>query len=241
MRHAVLAIPTLVAIAAPGGATSAVPAAAQATAVVASITDGDTLRLTNGMRVRLLQIDAPEVGTGECHSRASRTALLARVPVGSRIVLERDRSLDTVDRYGRLLRYVRRGTMNVNVALVRAGAAAPYFYRGERGTYAGRLLAEATRARAGRRGLWGACPRTALDPTGPVETGRSGPSGESGGAVGIIGSGGGGRCDPAYPGVCIAPPPPDLDCADVPYRRLRVRAPDPHGFDGDRDGVGCES
>lgn len=53
--------------------------------------------------------------------------------------------------------------------------------------------------------------------------------------------GGGDGCDPSYPGVCIPPSPPDLDCPDVSFRRFRVVAPDPHGFDGDQDGVGCES
>ena len=48
------------------------------------------------------------------------------------------------------------------------------------------------------------------------------------------------RCDPSYPGVCIPPPPPDLDCADIPYRNFRVLPPDPHHFDGDHDGIGCE-
>jgi micrococcal nuclease len=33
----------------------------------------------------------------------------------------------------------------------------------------------------------------------------------------------------------------DLDCPDVPYRRFRVVPPDPHNFDRDRDGIGCES
>jgi hypothetical protein len=40
--------------------------------------------------------------------------------------------------------------------------------------------------------------------------------------------------------VCIPPPPPDLDCADVSYRRFRVLPPDPHRFDGEGDAVGCE-
>jgi micrococcal nuclease len=52
---------------------------------------------------------------------------------------------------------------------------------------------------------------------------------------------GGGNCDPSYPTVCIVPPPPDLNCSDVPYRRFDVVGPDPHGFDGDNDGIGCES
>ncbi|MBK9712774.1 MAG: thermonuclease family protein [Kouleothrix sp.] len=47
-------------------------------------------------------------------------------------------------------------------------------------------------------------------------------------------------CDPPYPDACIPPAPPDLECADVPYRRFGVLAPDPHRFDRDRDGIGCE-
>lgn len=54
-----------------------------------------------------------------------------------------------------------------------------------------------------------------------------------------------GKCAASYPTVCIPLPPPDLDCADIPYRHFRVRwdvaDPDPHHFDGNRDGVGCES
>jgi hypothetical protein len=57
-----------------------------------------------------------------------------------------------------------------------------------------------------------------------------------------LGDGGGstGNCDPAYPGVCIPPRPPDLDCKQVPYTNFTVLPPDPHGFDRDADGVGCE-
>ena len=49
------------------------------------------------------------------------------------------------------------------------------------------------------------------------------------------------NCSPSYPGVCIPPPPPDLDCGDIPYRNFTVLQPDPHRFDGDKDGIGCES
>ena len=48
------------------------------------------------------------------------------------------------------------------------------------------------------------------------------------------------RCDPSYPTVCIPPPPPDLDCGDVPYSNFKVLPSDPHNFDGDKDGIGCE-
>ena len=49
------------------------------------------------------------------------------------------------------------------------------------------------------------------------------------------------HCDPSYPGVCIPAPPPDLDCGDVSVRRFRVVGADPHRFDVDGDGLGCES
>jgi micrococcal nuclease len=49
------------------------------------------------------------------------------------------------------------------------------------------------------------------------------------------------NCDPSYPGVCISPYPPDLNCGDVSDKRFEVLSPDPHGFDNDGDGVGCES
>jgi micrococcal nuclease len=71
-------------------------------------------------------------------------------------------------------------------------------------------------AREHDRGLWGAC-------------------------QGAGGGGGEQRCDPAYPGACIPSPPPDLDCADISFRHFQVLPPDPHNFDGDHNGVGCET
>ena len=49
------------------------------------------------------------------------------------------------------------------------------------------------------------------------------------------------NCDPSYPEVCIAPPPPDLNCDDVPYNNIQVVGSDPHGFDREGDGIGCEN
>ena len=203
--------------------------------VVVSVYDGDTLTLTSGRRVRLLQIDTPELGSGECYSRAARTALVSLAPPGARVTLEADPALDRVDRYGRLLRYVVRGGTNVNLELVRRGAAAPYFYRGERGRHAAALLRAAQQARAGRTGLWKACPSTALDPTRAVATGRSGPPATIAPATG--------KCDPNYAGGCVPPAPPDLDCVDIRalgIAPVRVVGSDPHRLDGDGDGLGCE-
>lgn len=52
---------------------------------------------------------------------------------------------------------------------------------------------------------------------------------------------GGGNCHPSYPDVCIPPAPPDLNCGDISYRNFRVTGSDPHNFDGNNDGRGCES
>ena len=227
MRLAFLLVTVLAAALAVAGSAAVSPA------VVATVTDGDTVRLADGRRVRLVQIDTPEVNTGGCYSRASRKALVRLLPERSSVGLEADPALDQVDRFGRLLRYVWRGGANVNLELVRQGAAAPYFYGGDLGRYANRLLSAAKAAKAARRGLWGACPGTLLDPFRQVETRQKDAT-----PRGIVPRSG---CAPSYPGVCIPPYPPDLDCSDVPHRRFRVVGNDPHGFDGDRDGVGCET
>lgn len=126
-------------------------------ATVARVGDGDSLDLHSGARVRLVQIDAPELGERECYSRESRTALERLVPRDTEVELESDPRLDDVDRYGRLLRYVHAAGRNVNLELVRRGAAAPYFRRGVEGRHASELLDAVVEARDARRGMWGAC------------------------------------------------------------------------------------
>lgn len=49
-----------------------------------------------------------------------------------------------------------------------------------------------------------------------------------------------GTCDDRYPGVCIPFSADDLDCADISHRNFAVSGTDPHQFDGDGNGVGCE-
>lgn len=153
-----------------GGASTSVE-----TATVDSVRDGDTILLEDGRRVRLVQVDAPELGV-ECWGEEAADALERLAPPGTDLRLERDPGLDDVDRHGRLLRYVHAGDSNLTLELVRIGAAAPYFYRCERGLYARRLVAAAREARTGRRGLWGACPGVRLLPDRPVATGTSRPA-----------------------------------------------------------------
>ena len=50
------------------------------------------------------------------------------------------------------------------------------------------------------------------------------------------------NCEPAYPTVCLPPPPPDLDCPEVlPLVNFQALPADPHGLDADKDGIACES
>jgi micrococcal nuclease len=104
-----------------------------------------------------VQIDAPELGEGECYAREAWRELERLASPGERVEIEADPKLDDLDRYGRLLRYVHADAANVNVELVRRGAAAPYFRRGEEGAYADELLDAADQARRGRVGMWGSC------------------------------------------------------------------------------------
>lgn len=183
--------------------------------MVTDVIDGDTLRVRrDGMevRVRLIGIDVPEAVA--CFGVAATARLRALAPPGTVVGLERD--VSETDRYGRLLCYVwlPDGRM-LNEVLVREGVAQAVTFPPDV-RYQDRLL----QAQAEGAGLWSAC--------GPTPT----PSGAAARP--------GGRCDPSYPDVCIPPPPPDLDCRDIPYRRFRVLPPDPHRLDGDGDGIGCE-
>jgi endonuclease YncB( thermonuclease family) len=158
-------------------AVKAVEHAASASPVyrVDHAVDGDTIALCNGQRVRLVQIDTPEVYFGtECYGPQASQTTKRLLPAGSRVRLFAEPATDRVDQYGRLLRYVVRvnGRVNVNIRLVAIGAAAPYFYRGRRGRYANRLEFLAKRAKARKLGLWNACPHTPYDPYHGVQTRR---------------------------------------------------------------------
>ena len=123
-----------------------------ASGIVASVTDGDTLRLADNRRIRLVQIDAPEVSAG----RVLLGAGVERAhPAGAgrrRRRVRLDRALDAKDEHGRFLAYVTHGKNNLNLQLVEVGAAAPYFFQGKRGQYAEDLMRAARRAQAADEG-----------------------------------------------------------------------------------------
>ncbi len=126
---------------------------ASASVQVARISDGDTLTISTGEKVRLLQIDTPEISPAECYGAEAHKALITLIGQ-SAISLESDSISDDQDQFGRKLRYVKVGKINLNLKLVQIGAATPYFYQGEKGKYAAQLLKAAENARAKKIGLW---------------------------------------------------------------------------------------
>ncbi len=191
------------------------------TGIVTRVIDGDTIDVRIGnqtFRVRYIGIDTPE--RGDLYFYQS-TEANRRLVEGKIVILVKD--VSEVDRYDRLLRYIFVGDVFVNHELIRQGYAYAYTYPPDVAC-ADIFVAAQQAARELEHGFWKPTPTYAPPPVVLPPAG-----------------GGGGNCHPSYPDVCIAPPPPDLDCKDIPFRRFRVLSPDPHRFDGDFDGIGCES
>jgi micrococcal nuclease len=244
---------------APAGWTNEVPRGA-ALASLISVSDGDTIRVDVGGQVETLRpilIDTPEThgpnNPPECYG-AEATAFLERLlPRGSALYLETD--VSERDRFGCLLRYVWLDRDDevylVNEAMVRAGYAAQSTFPPDV-KYEERIQAAARFAREHGYGLWSECETNAKGDTnelGGSETestpGEQPPLTPAPEQKQVFDPDGGvAGCDPAYPDLCVPPPPPDLDCSDIydqGFRHITVLPPDPHNLDGNRDGVACES
>ncbi len=187
---------------------------------VVRVIDGDTIEVeidSDVYTVRYIGVDTPETKhptRGVEPYGLEVTEFNRELVEGKTVFMEKD--VSEVDRFGRLLRYVWVNDVMVDAVLVAEGYARVATFPPDV-RYGEDFVTFEGKAREEGRGLW-----------------RLRASGEVGGEVEDDG------CDPAYPTVCIPSPPPDLNCADVPYRRFEVLAPDPHRFDGDRDGIGCE-
>jgi micrococcal nuclease len=204
---------------------------------VVRVVDGDTLdvRLLGGRRerIRLIGVDTPE--SGQCFALQAKTKA-RQLASGKRVRLIGEASQDTRDRYERLLAYVvLPGNRDLGRTLVSAGFGSVYVYARPFQRLAAYRAAERS-AKNGGRGLWTRCAGTSPPPPPPSPPPPS-PPGPPPPPVG--------GCAASYPDFCIPPPPPDLDCGQISGTNFRVRwdvpSPDPHRFDGDKDGIGCES
>lgn len=142
-----------------GGGTSVI----RQNAVVTKVVDGDTVRVRilpgRALRdVRLIGIDTPEVyGGTECWGPQASAALKRILPVGTRVRLASDRTQDRSDRYGRLLRYLSKGRLNVNRQQVANGSARVYVYDNRPFAQVKAFRSAQSRAQQSRLGLWGSC------------------------------------------------------------------------------------
>ena len=238
---------------APATWTTAIPAGAEPVDLI-TVNDGDTIEVWLNNRhehVRLVGIDTHEVGGGyqqeECFGPEASRFLKALLNVGGEIWIEQD--LEDRDQYGRLLRWVWAdfGTGQVyllNEALLRAGYAERY-RNTPNDRYLEELLAAEAFAQDYQLGLWASCDVPYRASSGAMQTvvQRSTRAPTPAGSIILTAPSTQNNrtgCDPAYPDACIRPSPPDLSCADIPYDHVRVLPPDPHHFDGNGDGVGCE-
>jgi micrococcal nuclease len=137
----------------------------EAGARVERVVDGDTLRISIDGRsrsVRLLGIDTPEThrpGTPvECGGPQATAHMQALAPPGTRVRLFTDPSQDRVDRYGRLLAYVRLPSGRfAEDSQLESGWATVYVYGGKPVSLYPRFRGEQQAARARGRGVWAAC------------------------------------------------------------------------------------
>lgn len=216
---------------------------------VVNVVDGDTINvIVDGSvyLVRYIGVDTPELGE-PCAEDAR--AFNASLVSGQEVQLVKDAS--DVDRYGRLLRYVYAGERFVNFELVAQGYAEAVAYPPDT-AHAEEFEGLEAQARAANlachaAGVFGGAigesvtsvptsppPAAATNPpapTSPAPAPTSPPPAPTQPTP---------NCDPSYPTVCIPPPPPDLNCSEIPHRNFPVLAPDPHNFDGNKDGIGCE-
>lgn len=240
------------------------------TATLLSVTDGDTVKVTlNGRteNVRLIGVDTPETvdprSPVQCFGREASDYAKSALTPGLTVGLESDPTQDNRDKYDRLLRYIwlPDGVL-FNLQTIAAGYAHEYTYS-QPYKYQSQFKDAERQAREAEIGLWSpttcagntqqaaAQPAPAPAPQQPPAQPAPGvvvpapappqPAPRQPAAPAPAPAPARGNCDPSYPTVCIAPYPPDLDCGDISYTNFRVVGRDPHRFDGDKDGVGCES
>jgi micrococcal nuclease len=238
---------------APAWWTDEIPDGAEPATLV-DVSDGDTIRVSlHGQPepVRLILIDTPEThdpdDPPECYGQEATAYLSWLLSLGGQLSLETD--VTDRDRYDRLLRYAWLDFGDghaylVNEVMVRSGYAALSTYPPDV-KYVEQIREAQRFAREHGYGLWSGCVTDVAGDTNELTEvqGIAAPTNDGVAPAPVPERGStSGECDAAYPDVCIPPTSVngDLDCGDIPYRRFTVLPPDPHNFDGDFDGVGCE-
>jgi micrococcal nuclease len=190
--------------------------------IITNVIDGDTLDIStndgNSMTIRLVLVDAPEInelGYNEAKNFVTQNCLDKPATV------DPDNNQDLS--YGRLVALVYCNGLNINEAIIAAGFSEIYTSFCEVSEFGVSEWAQ-NYGCAADIDLPNSDVSEDTDVTDDDEQEK-------------ISNG----CDSAYSDICIPSPPPDLDCGDIPDKNFRVGPPDPHNFDGDSDGMGCET
>ncbi len=118
---------------------------------VIEVSDGDTLKLSDGKTFRLYGVNAPEVKEPYYQEAKSFT---------QNLVLEKEISFEQeenykVDKFGRMLGYVIVNGVNLNIELVRNGLARVVLYeKRAKIKYQDELLSAENEARENKVGVW---------------------------------------------------------------------------------------
>lgn len=144
-----------------GGGSAPTEPGIKVEATVLDIADGDTIKVRYRGRtkdVRLIGIDTPEVyGGTECGGPEASAAMKRLLHPGDTVMLTTDPSQDSVDRYGRLLRYVERGGLDIGRKQILRGRARVYVYEGVPFARTASYRVAQAKAKRADRGNWGAC------------------------------------------------------------------------------------
>jgi len=117
---------------------------------VERVIDGDTLQLESGTRIRFSGINTPEISQEQCYAKEAKD-FLSQIE-GEMVYLEKD-ELDK-DKYGRSLRYVYSGEINLNFLLVEKGYAKAYDKFSSSTKYFDKIKQIEDKAKIEQRGLW---------------------------------------------------------------------------------------
>jgi micrococcal nuclease len=191
--------------------------------IITNVIDGDTLDIStndgNTMTIRLVLVDAPEInelGYSEAKDYVTQNCLDKPATV------DPDNNQDLS--YGRLVALVYCNGLNINEAIIAAGFAEIY-----------RSFCEESEFGVSEWAQNYGCAADIDVPNGGDVSEHSNINDDD--EQEKVSN----DCDSAYSDICIPSPPPDLDCGDIPDKNFNVEPPDPHNFDGDSDGIGCES
>ncbi len=183
--------------------------------VVTKIIDGDTLDIKTkegkSMVIRLTLVDAPE--TSEPGYTQAKN-FVSQKCLNKAAVVDPDNNQDLT--FGRLVAVVYCDGLNINEDVIANGFATIYQSFCGVSEFADTVWAK----------KFGCDNNGASDNSVTSLTDNGDDSGD---------------CDASYASVCIPSAPPDLDCGEIRLKNFKVLSPDPHGFDRDGDGIGCES